>query len=233
MLPKGLKLNLVPKDPKLKLVPKGPKLKLVPKGPKLKLVPKGPKLNLVPKGLTLKLVLQILVRAVVENLTDNRGEQAASLRPSLQELLGRVTSRHSTDSQIWQQYARLYGDGHSTNPEDNEKALQFLSKAHRCEVQASGWEKDPGAFKDVVSRAVDIGNVTISCSKKKSNPQEALQMLSSTRLSLRSLATKAKQMHTDVASGLIHADLRDGVTELEQLITELQELSGTLRGQSE
>uniref|UniRef100_UPI003AAC86D8 tetratricopeptide repeat protein 27 isoform X2 n=1 Tax=Centroberyx gerrardi TaxID=166262 RepID=UPI003AAC86D8 len=178
-------------------------------------------------------VLQILVRAVVENLTDNRGEQAASLRPNLQELLGRVTSRHSTDSQIWQQYARLYGDGHSTNPEDNEKALQFLSKAHRCEVQASGWEKDPGAFKDVISRAVDIGNVTISCSKKKSNPQEALQMLSSTRLSLRSLATKAKQMHTDVATGEIHADLRDGVAELEQLITELQELSGTLRGQSE
>lgn len=34
--------------------------------------------------------------------------------------------------------------------------------------------------------------MTISCSKKKANAAEALQMVSSTRLSLRSLATKAK-----------------------------------------
>ena len=40
-------------------------------------------------------------------------------------------------------------------------------------------------------------------------------------------------MHTDVATGEIHADLRDSAVELEQLITELQELSGALRGRSE
>uniref|UniRef100_A0A8D3DFZ7 Tetratricopeptide repeat protein 27 n=1 Tax=Scophthalmus maximus TaxID=52904 RepID=A0A8D3DFZ7_SCOMX len=137
-------------------------------------------------------VLQILVRAVVENLTDSQGEPAASYKSKLKELLGRVSSRHSSDAEIWQQYALLYGDGHSSSPEDNEKALQFLSKAHRCEVQTVGWEKEPGLFKEVMKRAVDMGEVTISCSKKKANPTEALQMLSSTRLSLRSLATKAK-----------------------------------------
>lgn len=66
-------------------------------------------------------ILQILVRAVVENLTDIRGEQAQTLESKLKELLGRVTARHSSDGEIWQQYAKLYGDGHSTNPEDNEK----------------------------------------------------------------------------------------------------------------
>uniref|UniRef100_A0A8C8CVS5 Tetratricopeptide repeat protein 27 n=1 Tax=Oncorhynchus tshawytscha TaxID=74940 RepID=A0A8C8CVS5_ONCTS len=174
----------------------------------------------------------ILVRAVVEDMTDNHGDQASSLRAKVQELLGRVTSRHSTDAEIWRHYALLYGDGHSTRPEDNEKALQFLSKAHRCEVQVSGWEKDTGAFKKVIRRAIDLANVTLSCSKKKSNPQEALPMLSSTRLSLRSLATKAKQLHTDVASGEIHVDLIDEVKELEQLITELQDQSGQLRSES-
>lgn len=178
-------------------------------------------------------ILQILVKAVVENLTDSHGEQAGSLKPKLKELLGRVTSRHSSDAEIWRQYALLYGDGHSSNPEDNEKALQFLSKAHRCEVQAGGWEKEPALFKEAIKRAISMGNVTISCSKTKSNPTEALQMLSSTRLSLRSLATKAKQMHTDVATGQIHTELQDGVTALEQLITELQELSGKLRDQSQ
>uniref|UniRef100_A0A8C8CWA0 Tetratricopeptide repeat protein 27 n=1 Tax=Oncorhynchus tshawytscha TaxID=74940 RepID=A0A8C8CWA0_ONCTS len=177
-------------------------------------------------------ILEILVRAVVEDMTDNHGDQASSLRAKVQELLGRVTSRHSTDAEIWRHYALLYGDGHSTRPEDNEKALQFLSKAHRCEVQVSGWEKDTGAFKKVIRRAIDLANVTLSCSKKKSNPQEALPMLSSTRLSLRSLATKAKQLHTDVASGEIHVDLIDEVKELEQLITELQDQSGQLRSES-
>lgn len=112
------------------------------------------------------------------------------------------------------------------------EALQFLSKAHRCEVQASGWERDVGTFREVIRRAIEMGNVSVSCSKKKSSPQEALQMLSSTRLSLRSLATKAKQVHTDVATGDLREDLKHDVTELEQLITELQDLSGQLRSQS-
>ncbi|XP_039639470.1 tetratricopeptide repeat protein 27 isoform X2 [Perca fluviatilis] len=178
-------------------------------------------------------IVQILVRAVVENVTDSQGEQAAALGSKLKELLGRVSSRHSSDSEVWQQYALLYEDGRGSNPEDNEKALQFLSKAHRCKLQSGGWEKEAGLFKEVVLRAINMGEVTISCCKKKSNPTEALQMLSSTRLSLKSLATKAKQMHTDVSTGQIHGELQDAVTALEQLLTELQELGGTLRGQSQ
>uniref|UniRef100_A0A672JU19 Tetratricopeptide repeat protein 27 n=1 Tax=Sinocyclocheilus grahami TaxID=75366 RepID=A0A672JU19_SINGR len=105
-------------------------------------------------------VLEILVRAVVDNLTDHRGEQASNLKAKLQELFGRVSARCSTDAQIWKQYARLYGDGHSNNVQDSEKALQFLSKAHRCETQAAGWEKDMGNFRSVVkadcARAVAV-----------------------------------------------------------------------------
>lgn len=177
-------------------------------------------------------ILQILVRAVVENLTDSQGAQAGSLTPTLKELFGRVSARHSSDAEIWWQYAVLYGGGRSSDPDDNKKALQFLSKAHRCEIQASGWEKDPVLFREVIRRAITMGEVSISCSEK-SNPTEALQMLSSSRLSLRSLASKAKQIHTDVASGEVHADLQDAVATLEQLITELQNLSGRLRNQSQ
>ncbi|XP_047459637.1 tetratricopeptide repeat protein 27 isoform X2 [Mugil cephalus] len=177
-------------------------------------------------------ILQILVRAVVENLTDSEGFQAGTLQPKLRELLGRVSSRHSTDAEIWRQYGRLYGNGYSSNPEDNKKALQFLSKAHRCEVQASGWEKDPALFKEVIKRAIHMGEVTINCSESNDNKTEALQTLSSSRLSLKSLNTKAKQMHTDVATGQIHAELQEGTAALEQLIVKLQEMSGGLRNQS-
>ncbi|XP_040034878.1 tetratricopeptide repeat protein 27 [Gasterosteus aculeatus] len=178
-------------------------------------------------------ILRILVRAVVEKLTDRQGGQAEALRPELKELLGRISSRHSGDCEIWQQYARLYGDGRSSNPDDNQKALQFLSKAHRCKVQSSGWEKEPALIMEVILRAIDMGEVTFNYCEKKSNSTEALQMLSSTRLSLKSLASKAKQMHTDVATGLIHGELQDGVAALEQLITKLQELGEKLRGQSQ
>ncbi|XP_072546082.1 tetratricopeptide repeat protein 27 [Salminus brasiliensis] len=178
-------------------------------------------------------VLKILVRAVVENLTDHRGEQASNLRAKLQELFGRVTARCSTDAQIWREYAQLYGNGQSNNKEDNDKALQFLSKAHRCETQTAGWEKDTSSFKAVLKGAIDMATVSISCSREKSNPQEALQLLSSARLSLKSLATKSKQLYTDVSTGDLHEDLRNDVTELERLITELQDLSAQLRSQSE
>lgn len=40
-------------------------------------------------------------------------------------------------------------------------------------------------------------------------------------------------MHTDVATGQIHSELEDGAAALEQLIRELQELSGKLRDQSQ
>lgn len=42
-----------------------------------------------------------------------------------------------------------------------------------------------------------------------------------------------QQIHTDVATGRIHAELQDGVTAVEQVITELQDLSGKLRNQSQ
>uniref|UniRef100_A0A673BN71 Tetratricopeptide repeat protein 27 n=1 Tax=Sphaeramia orbicularis TaxID=375764 RepID=A0A673BN71_9TELE len=101
-------------------------------------------------------ILQILVRAVLENMTDRQGLEARTLSSQLKELLGRVSSRHSGDSEVWRQYALLYGNGRSDNRDDNNKALQFLSKAHRCEVQSRGWETEPALFKEVISRAVSM-----------------------------------------------------------------------------
>ncbi|KAG1972670.1 tetratricopeptide repeat protein [Pimephales promelas] len=82
-------------------------------------------------------VLQILVRAVVDNLTDHRGEQASNLKAKLKELFGRVSARYSTDAQIWKQYARLYGDGHSNNVEDNEKVhFECISRSAKLKQRA-------------------------------------------------------------------------------------------------
>ncbi|XP_078590930.1 tetratricopeptide repeat protein 27-like isoform X2 [Branchiostoma floridae x Branchiostoma japonicum] len=174
-------------------------------------------------------VLEVLVDAVSRDLQDNSGRPASRLRGKAVELFGRLTSKVTSNAQIWRLYARLHGDGKSEDAQENEKALQCLQKAHRCSTQTSGWDREPASAGEVMDQALLLAQAAMAVSKRKTNSTEAIQTLSAAKMALRQVGTKVRRGHTDSMTGQVQEDLAGRLADVDQTLATIQDLIDSLR----
>jgi len=104
-------------------------------------------------------VLNIIVKAVVEDLPDNHGRNSSRLRKKALELFGRLTSVVPNVAKIWQLYAQLCSSGPEANaPITLEKVVQFLQRAQRCATQTPNWCQELKTCQEAVEIMLSLAN---------------------------------------------------------------------------
>nr|CAD7446994.1 unnamed protein product [Timema bartmani] len=180
-------------------------------------------------------VLQILVQAVTKDILDSQGIPAGRLRAKLLTLFGRLTSQVTNNSKVWWLYSQLTASQDEKTHSILQLTVQFLQKAHRSAVQDGHWIQDTAKCKNVMDISISLVDACLELCKNCSSSNEALQVLSSAKLSLKGVISRLKQEQTDPSSGRVDEDLSPNLTllegKLEQVLLEinlLQNLRCTL-----
>lgn len=173
-------------------------------------------------------VLNILTRAVLENLPDASGKPSERLLEKLLELFGRITSKVSSEGDVWMNYAKLSSSNIGSRQPDMEKSLQYLQKAYRCITQNSNWEKDLEVCKQVSQQAVDLAKVHIQCSEGKSR-EESLRLMSAAKLMLRGAYVKVQKQHTDPVTQVLSSEVVDICQAMDECLSLIISQIDTLR----
>ena len=90
-------------------------------------------------------VLEILVKAIDENLPDTNERPSMSFKKAALALFGRLTAENNGESRVWQLYAQLVTSAETPetlNEEDLFRAAQFMQKATATFIQSEkNWHK--------------------------------------------------------------------------------------------
>ncbi|XP_059157510.1 tetratricopeptide repeat protein 27-like isoform X2 [Physella acuta] len=167
-----------------------------------------------------KEVLSILTRAVLEKIPDADGRPGDRLAGKVCELFGRVTSKTTSEGDIWADYAKLTSIKIGEKEPEPEKALQYLQKSHRCYTQKVDWEKDVDMCKKVAEQALNLAQAHILCSAGKTQ-QESLQNLAAAKLMLNGTLVKIQKQHTDPITKELLLEVKEKCQEMEDKLTEI------------
>jgi len=163
--------------------------------------------------------LQVLVRAVLEDMDDYRGMPVGRLLPKLFELFGHITSQITDNPAIWSLYADLSLSKETA--QDSEKALHHLYKSHRCYLQNHQWEKNVSKIPEVMHVTARLFDVTKEVSGHPEYQARAVHFLSTTKMCLSNLLLRFQKSFLDDSGNLLE-DVKPHALLLERNIQELQ-----------
>lgn len=168
-------------------------------------------------------ILEIIAKAISEDLLDFTEQPSSRLKSKALSLFGRVTSKVTSNANIWRAYALLHSCDPScfSDKEHTERVLSYLQKAHRCLIQQPQWEKDFLTCKTVVLSAEKLSDVYLTylnLSDKSSN----LQTKSSAKLMLQSIISRTERQlpdFDDAQAGELLPLIENLQTKLEQVVS--------------
>uniref|UniRef100_A0A0C9RV43 Ttc27_0 protein n=1 Tax=Fopius arisanus TaxID=64838 RepID=A0A0C9RV43_9HYME len=151
-------------------------------------------------------VLNILVKAISEDVTDANGFGSSKLLHKALELFGKITSLVHNDTDVWRLYAQLtIGQGSHI---DCQKTAQYLQRAYRSAIADPTWFTDTYTTHNVLELCNSLADAYLNCSTVAPE-KEKKSLLGSAKLSLQSVITKVKQ------EGIVSDDIAGGLANLE------------------
>nr|CDS27502.1 tetratricopeptide repeat protein 27 [Hymenolepis microstoma] len=184
-------------------------------------------------------ILGILVKAVSEDLPDNKGQGASKYRKELLNLLGRVTSTNPMDGEAWRLYANLVlsGEEEDLKPVDYQKAVQYIQRSYQCRLRSAetDWEFKKDVREDLLQDLRAMTNLLIpSSSEEKAKEvfgEESTGFVDSSLFSLR--------MNINVFMARLKASLnkcfdekvKNEITEDKKILSDLHETVNAALGE--
>lgn len=163
-------------------------------------------------------VLEILGKAIIDNLPDCDGVPCERLIDKSLALLGRITAQVTNNWKVWRLYSQLTRALKNPSVESEYRAVQHLQKAHRCAIADSSWVNDNEICTQILNLTEEYGNVSLDYAEKTSHDKQALSVLSSTKLSMKSTLSKIKQQRFNLLTGQIEDELLPYYNSLEALL---------------
>lgn len=143
-------------------------------------------------------ILEIIAKAISEDLADITEQPSSRLKGKALSLFGRITSKVTSNANIWNSYALLHSSDPScfSDKEQTERVLSYLQKAHRCLIQQPHWEKNFLTCKAVIMSAEKLSDVYLTYLNIIDKPS-SLQTKSSAKLMLQSIISRTERQLPD------------------------------------
>lgn len=132
-------------------------------------------------------ILQILTKAIINDINDSDGNPASRLLQKSLELFGRLASIHNSDT--WRMYAQLVAL--KKTDADEEKAAQYVQQAYRAATLNPSWSLSEEKTLNMLELCCDLAQIYLRCTTDAVDKKR--KMLGSAKLSLQGIVKEVKK----------------------------------------